>query len=155
MTIKTVKYDDASWHSEGDYPKGLPMENAATHIGMFFAWAILRGLAGEEHKKRSKKELAAVKKRKMTGAEFLLRMCDGKLTNEDLNDLGNRFATAYYDKQYYDDYCDALEGTTKKDMYHFKDTWKNFNLVKPIIDKRFLVWKKSNSKSVKAKGKNH
>ena len=32
-----AKYDDASWHYEGDYPEDLPTANAATHIGMFLA----------------------------------------------------------------------------------------------------------------------
>jgi hypothetical protein len=33
-----MKYDDALWHYEGDYPKKLPNENAAIHIGMFITW---------------------------------------------------------------------------------------------------------------------
>ncbi|WP_262497415.1 DUF7832 domain-containing protein [Pedobacter caeni] len=29
-----AKYDDASWHYGGDFPKDLPQINGATHIGM-------------------------------------------------------------------------------------------------------------------------
>jgi hypothetical protein len=43
-----VKYDDASWHYGGDFPKGLPQKAGATHIGMFLAWMILNGLSSEE-----------------------------------------------------------------------------------------------------------
>ncbi|WZB61364.1 hypothetical protein WJ970_29215 [Achromobacter xylosoxidans] len=43
-----MKFDDASWHYEGDYPADLPESAAATHIGMFLAWALLHGMAGEE-----------------------------------------------------------------------------------------------------------
>jgi hypothetical protein len=36
-----MKYDDASWHFGGEFPKDLPEEAAATHTGMFVAWAFL------------------------------------------------------------------------------------------------------------------
>ena len=45
-----MKYDDASWHSEGDFPDDLPEEAGGTHIGMFFAWALLSGMGGDEDK---------------------------------------------------------------------------------------------------------
>jgi hypothetical protein len=41
-----VKYDDASWHYGGDFPKDLPIEAGATHIAMFAVWAWSNGLAG-------------------------------------------------------------------------------------------------------------
>jgi len=44
-----MKYDDASWHYGGDFPKDLPNEAGATHIAMFVAWCLLNGLAGEIH----------------------------------------------------------------------------------------------------------
>ena len=43
-----MKYDDASWHYGGDYPEGLPIENAFTHAGIFIAWCINHGLVSEE-----------------------------------------------------------------------------------------------------------
>ena len=41
-----MSYDKADWHSGGNYPADLPSDNGGTHIGMFLAWAILRGLEG-------------------------------------------------------------------------------------------------------------
>jgi hypothetical protein len=35
-----MKYDDATWHSGGDFPKDLPAEAGATHIGMFVSWGV-------------------------------------------------------------------------------------------------------------------
>ena len=29
-----MKYDDASWHYNGDFPTDLPVEAGATHIGL-------------------------------------------------------------------------------------------------------------------------
>jgi hypothetical protein len=43
-----AKYDDASWHYGGDYPKNLPNENTAFHIGMFITWYIENDLMSDE-----------------------------------------------------------------------------------------------------------
>jgi hypothetical protein len=76
-----MKYDDASWHYGGDYPNDLPSEAAATHIGMFLAWAILRDLVGDLHIEESRESLERVRARQMTGREFLLKECDEKFTD--------------------------------------------------------------------------
>lgn len=49
-----MKYDDASWHVGGDFPKELPPEAGATHIGMFAAWCMLNGLTRSFTRKNSK-----------------------------------------------------------------------------------------------------
>ena len=84
-----MAYDKAEWHSGGEYPADLPPENGGTHIGMFLAWAIHRGLEGEVLREDFAEELAAVRARGMTGREFLFTCCDGKLTRDDFSDDGN------------------------------------------------------------------
>ena len=32
-------------------------------------------------------------------------------------------------------------------VYHVKDTWQNYDLLKPVIDKRYEDWRNKNSKS--------
>lgn len=39
-----MKYDDSTWHTDGDFPADLPPEAGATHIGMFMAWALAQNL---------------------------------------------------------------------------------------------------------------
>jgi len=77
-----MKYDDASWHSGGEFPKHLPPEAGATHSGMFLAWALLSGLAGELHLEDSPEGIKALRERTITPGAFFLRFCDGKLTDE-------------------------------------------------------------------------
>jgi hypothetical protein len=44
-----MKYDDASWHFDADdFPERASPQMAATHIGMFVAWAVSRELMSEE-----------------------------------------------------------------------------------------------------------
>jgi len=112
------KYDDASWHYGGDFPKDLPPENGATHIGFFITWCIDNDLVSDFQLEESAEDVQRVKERKMTGRDFLLQNCDEKFTDEDLNDLGNSFAQDYYEEDgrfaeqhadYLSDYQTAFE----------------------------------------------
>jgi hypothetical protein len=89
-----MKYDDASWHSGGNFPKDLPAEAGAAHTGMFVVWALVSGLAGDVHVTEFPDEIAKLWARSITPEEFFLSTCDGKFTDEDLNDEGNAFAQA-------------------------------------------------------------
>ena len=91
-----MKYDDASWHSDGDFPEDLPPEAGATHAGMFLAWSLLQGLVGEDHAADFPGELEQLRKREVTPGKYLM-ILDGKFTDEELNDEGNAFASSYFD----------------------------------------------------------
>jgi len=153
---ETKKYDDASWHYDGKYPKNLPSENGATHIGMFLTWCIENKLISEELAKEAKSEIEQVIKREITGAEFLIKVCDEKLIDEDLNKIGNEFALDYYDddtefgkkyNSFADDYSETFDekaaqnGFEYESFYHVENTFENYELVKQRIDKRFEEWK--------------
>jgi hypothetical protein len=109
-----MAYDRADWHYGGNFPSDLPSEAGGTHIGMFLAWAITRGLEGDLHREESAESLRAVREHRMTGRDFLMRECDEKFVDEDLNDEGNAFTKAYYEKDglgsYLADYEDVLGG---------------------------------------------
>jgi hypothetical protein len=152
-----AKYDDASWHYGGDYPKDLPNESAATHIGMFLQWLIENDLISAEFKEIANDEIRQVKEREISGAELLINVCDEALIDDDLNELGANFAIDYYNnetefsKQYAsftDDYAKVFDdkaernGFEYKSIYHVENTFENYDLLKPIIDKRFEQWKK-------------
>jgi hypothetical protein len=151
-----AKYDDASWHYGGDFPENLPAENGATHIGMFLTWCVENNFMSDFQIEESEGDIEAIKKRIMTGAEFLMTNCDGKFTDEDLNDLGNQFGCDYYGEDtpfsknfssYLNDYQDSFEKAFKNaglkfdSIYHLEDNWDNYDIIKPIIDKRFTEWR--------------
>ena len=119
-----MKYDDATWHSGGDFPEDLPDEAGATHTGMFVAWAFLSGLAGSIHIDDFPEDIPKLRARSMTPGQFFLECFDGKFTDEDLSDEGNAFAQAYFDFEkgnYLADYEAAL-GDSLETMYHVPDT---------------------------------
>lgn len=138
-----MKYDDASWHSGGKFPEDLPSEAGATHTGMFVAWALLSGLAGDIHIEDFPESIPMLRDRTVTPGAFFLSSCDGKFTDEDLNDEGNAFTASYFDFEtgkYLTDYEDKL-GRDLPELYYVADTWENFDLLRPIIDQRYADWK--------------
>ncbi len=138
-----MKYDDASWHYGGDFPKDLPPEAGATHTGMFVVWCLLSGLAGDIHVADFPDDIPKLTARSITPGAFFLNSCDGKFTDEDLNDEGNAFTKTYFDfktGKYLSDYCAAL-GISIHKIYYAADTWKSFDLLKPVLDRRYAEWK--------------
>ncbi|HEX7870471.1 MAG TPA: hypothetical protein VF455_10215 [Chryseobacterium sp.] len=151
-----TKYDDASWHYGGDFPEGIPEKNSATHMGMFLNWCINNDLVSEEFKEDAEEEIEKLKRREITGAEFIIESMDGKFSEYDLNDLGNAFAKDYYvdetdfaDKfsSFATDYINIFDSVAEESdfeyetFYHIEDSWENCDLMKQIIDHRFLEWK--------------
>lgn len=135
-----MKYDDASWHYDGDFPSGLAVEAGATHIGMFVAWGMLNGYAGVLYTDEFPEELADLVERKRTPGQFLIECCDEKFVDEELNDEGNAFAEAYFQDQYFTDFENTLASNLPT-CYHVADTWENFEKMSPVISKRFDEWK--------------
>ena len=135
-----MKYEDVSWHTAAeDYPKDLSPHAAGTHTGMFLAWALLGGLGSTLHAG----SLAKLRERKLTPGAYFQETCDGKFSDKDLSAEGNAFARAYFDAEsgrYARDYdamlCDGLATA-----YHVRDTWQNFDKLKPRLDRRFTEWR--------------
>lgn len=140
-----MKYDDASWHSGGDFPRDLPHEAAATHTGMFVAYALLTGLAGATHVSDFPDYISRLKARSSTPGALFLESCDGKFTDEDLNEVGNAFAVSYYDMEkgrFLSDYQSAV-GDDLASLYHVPDTWDTYEALRPIFDLRFAEWQRN------------
>lgn len=138
-----MKYDDVSWHAEGEFPEELPYEAGATHLGMFLVWALLAGLGGRHFVEEYPGELARLQARAVTPGRFLLAACDGSLISDDLSLEGNAFARAYFPRekgQYLGDYRETLAAALP-DIYHVADTWENFDKLKPVLDGRLAEWR--------------
>ena len=132
------KLDDCSWHSDADnFPADLPAENGGTHLGMFAAWAIHRGLWTEDPDWAE--DLERVRRREMTGRDFLMENTDGKFDSDDFTEKGKAFVEEYYDKHYLADYDEAV-GEGLSSLYEVEDSWENYERVAQAIDKRWTIW---------------
>ncbi len=143
-----MKYDDASWHSDGDFPVDLQPEAGATHIAMFVVWCWLNGMAGPLHDKEMPKILEKIQARMKTPGMIFISACDEKFMDEDLNEEGNAFAQSYYaadagtyvmPKGYISDYEGQFPGVPS--LYHVPDTWETYDLLAPVIARRHVGWK--------------
>lgn len=139
-----MKYDDASWHYGGDFPEDLPDEAGATHTGMYLAWALLTGLASSMHTEDFPDTIPPLQRRQITPGRFFLEYCDGKFIDDDLNDLGNEYTQAYFDfdkGEYLADY-EKILGAELPTLYHVEDSWRNYDRLRPHLDRRFASWKR-------------
>lgn len=130
----TVKYDDASWHSDGDFPSGSPSEYGGTHIGLYLRFCFTKGWAGKLHIEEEPEAVAAVIHGKMSGTDFLFRYCDGKLTEEDLNEVGNAVTVRYYgdNGRYLSDYAELF----MDEMYLVPESAHDFDLFSRMFEQR-------------------
>ncbi len=146
-----MKYDDYLWHYNGEFPRELPSFRAATHIGIYFCWCLDNDLICAKLWNLHPEELMDVKKRKLTGSQFLLYHYKGKLISDYLSSLGNSFTQDYYEEDgifakkvanYFSDYSQSYHLAADQDLYHVVDTWENYFLIQDVLDHRFEQWQK-------------
>jgi hypothetical protein len=99
----------------------------------------MKGWAGELHTEEEPEAVAALIQGTMSGTDFLFKYCDGKLTNEDLNDDGNAIAEQYYgDKGHYlNDYAANFADL----MYTAPESAHDFKKYSQMFEKRLASGK--------------
>jgi hypothetical protein len=130
-----VKYDDASWHSGGNFPDSSPDEYGGTHIALFLRWCFTRGWAGELHLDEESDDIDRVARGRLRATDFLFKNCDGKLTDQDLNEEGNAFAKQYYGEEglYLQDYADHFGDL----MYVAPEEDHDFEAFSSLLESRY------------------
>src|SRR5262249_15396957 len=133
-----MKYDDSDWHYGGIFPEDLPPGNGGNHIALFITWMAQNNLVGELHLEEGPYEdLQRVLRREMNPRDYLLKWCDEKLTDDDLNEEGNLFATDYYaNGTYLRDYGKVF-GNEVPDLYYVECIWENYDRIARVIDDRY------------------
>lgn len=160
-------FDNVNWHFDDAYDGYCKRFNceenrenskhikagvgyAATHMGMYIAWIIKHNLEGSIHSNYSKEDLAKVRNEQMTGVEFLLKNCDGKLWSEDFNQEGLEFTKGYYD-YYLRDYPDLVlsEFDTEYTIYEVEDNWDNYESIGIMLDTAYSDFKEGKVRRVR------
>ena len=137
----SVVYDKAEYHSRGDFHSDLDEYQAFVHTGMYVAWLIDRDLISDEFMKELQREISACKRREKTGAQ-VYESRDRCLIDDMLNKTGNSFSAKYFDFEkgmYLVDYGELLADSLPS-LYHVRDTWENYDVIKRRIDQRFSSW---------------
>jgi hypothetical protein len=140
-----MPYDraDHDYSTEGER---LPKGHAATHIGMFLAWAAQHQLLNDFHEQRSATLVAQLRNRQITGRQFFERACREQFAEKDLNVEGNAFAEQYYRSldgergAYFEDYKKILT-TSLPSFWHVSDSWENYDKIARVVTRRYEQWK--------------
>lgn len=136
-----MKYDDASWHYGGNFPKGSPQEYGGTHIALLLKWCFVKGWAGEVHMQENPEDVERVRTGQKSATEFFFQWCDGKFTDEDLTKEGNAFLHSYYGEndKYTGDYARAFGNL----MYVAPESDHDFSKFSRMIESRYQEFCKS------------
>lgn len=131
-----TKYDDASWHFDGDFPEESPIEYGGTHIALFLKWCLQKGWASDELLELASENVQKVIDGMLSATEFLFEFCDGKLIDTDLSPQGNEFARDYYGNRglYFGDYVELFGEL----MYSKPESDHDFARLSEMMEQRFL-----------------
>ncbi len=134
------KIDDMGWHLGDDFPCDLPAEAAATPMAMFLGWVI------DNHKESHElievignEELEMFRRRELPLNSLILNTAE-KLYDDYFNDEAKKFAKAYYEHLYFDDYKKLLDRPDES-LYSMPASWEKYELVKKRIEQRYKEWK--------------
>ena len=149
MTIDRIDwhYEDAEQlyaqanEVEGEYTEEQYREielKASNHIGLFIRWIMDRHFEGEEC---AKDGCDKVRSGEISGAEYLLDYCDGKLWDVDIRSDIMPFVNAYYveSSDFFGDYGETcgFEGEKEAPCYGFISGDGDYNRLKERIDKAY------------------
>lgn len=128
-----MKYDDASWHDNDEFPTDQPYEHTGTHIALYLRWCFIKGWASELHMEYEPDAVADVISGNLSATEFLFEHCDGKFTDEDLTDEGNMFTEQYYGSDgYLLDYAEIFGDL----IFSVPESAHDFEKLSKILDAR-------------------
>lgn len=142
-----MHYDHISFHHDEHYPQDLPPQNAAHHMGFFFAWAVSQNLHSPAAAQLP--DFEHLSHHRISGADFILSRLNGGLDETCFNELGNRFAQYYYHDEeegyghFLNDYFLALHLQSEADFYRTENTIENQNKLNPVFQAAFERWKQS------------
>jgi hypothetical protein len=134
-------FDKAKFHDNSIRQLGLDEVQAYVHTGLFFAWLVDNGLMSDFFIKETGSEVEKLKARKISPAT-IYRNWDGVLLGEMLSEKGFNFALSYFDFDkgtYMVDYEKVFNVTGDK-VFTVKDTWDNYEKIKPVIDVVYKKW---------------
>jgi hypothetical protein len=140
-----MSYDRADFDYSTE-AEPLPKGHAATHIGMFLAWAVLNELESDFHRERCAGLLAKLRRREVTGRQFFEAACSERFSERELNEEGNAFAQHYYVDEagkrgaYFADYKKVLTADLPS-FWHVADTWENYEKIAAVISRQYEEWK--------------
>lgn len=105
---------------------------AGKHIGIFVAWLAKRHLLTGEFPENIQSEIRKVQDEFITGTDYLVGQCDGRLRMSDVDRALHPFIEQFY-REYYESYADVFSDG----LYTTEFSWDDYHLLEPNIDKLY------------------
>ncbi len=134
------RYDNVDWHIDGDFPRGVSIDNAYTHTGFYNVWLARNKLLSDEMLQRHSSTIRRMMSRDVPPTD-LYKELGGRLSSRVLKDEGVLFSDEYFELsngKYLSDYADVF-GAGATD-YQVEPIWSNYDKIKPVLDQRFAEW---------------
>ncbi|MCD6010804.1 MAG: hypothetical protein K0Q79_666 [Flavipsychrobacter sp.] len=142
--LKDIVFDKAKWHVTKNFPESTDLYQSYVHTGLYICWLIEKDLYETDFKAEHIVSLHQLLNRQISPAKFYETELDGIFDSEGLTQKGIRFTLDYFDfekGQYLTDYFRVLDPNDNlQSMFHIEDTWKNYDKLKVILDKKFEDW---------------
>ncbi|AZQ62064.1 hypothetical protein EI427_07365 [Flammeovirga pectinis] len=134
--------DNAKDYFGVNFPDDQPLDQAYLHIGIFIGWAIEKDFLDEEFNDEFFSLFIRFKNRDITSI-ILAETLDGVVEIDFFNTKAQDFVRNYYSSgEYVHDYKNIL-GKSLDSIFHVEDSWKNYDTMKAIIEKKYMLWLKS------------
>ena len=143
MSSRARIFDKAAFHLDSVRAHGLDDHQAVVHAGLYFGWAVERGLVAEWLEARTPEAFAAYRAREISGGGLLARW-DGALLEDMFTDEGAAFAAVYLDHQsgsFLDDYLRTMARGLPSE-YHVEDSRENHERLAVVLDERYTTWRR-------------
>jgi hypothetical protein len=142
-------YDKAKYHTDRNWPTGLPDGQALVHTGFFCGWLVERGQVVAAWLEAEPDLATRFAEHGVTGPQ-IYDGWDGVLLSEMLTEEGNAFGMAYFDFEngvFITDYERLINSGHLQlhphrpaTVFHVLDTWANYEVVRAIFDERYDQW---------------
>lgn len=144
MSERAVVFDKAAWHLESVREHGLADHQAFVHGGLFFGWAVDRGLHASWLEQRTPEVFERYRQRVITGPE-LFASWDGAILDDMFGDIGLAFVASYFDPKsgaYFGDYIQQIAKGLPSE-FHVPDDAHSATQLRAMLDARFDEWSAS------------
>ena len=93
-----MSYDQGYWHTDSCAEKNLDEQYAGTHIAAYLKWCLEKDFLSKDFLISDADAIAAVRDGRMSISEYFEKYLDWKFGEWNLNEEGNAFTKAYYDR---------------------------------------------------------
>lgn len=139
-----MHYDHTEFHLDADYPADLPTQNAAHHMGYYYAWAVSQNLHSTAA--AALPDFDRLQNGSISGSVFVREQLRGGLDSTCFNERGNRFTAYYYDDEdegygaFLSDYFQALGIQSEHGFYRTEDSPECQARLNPVFQAAFEKW---------------